>query len=239
MGGLAGFYEEIREAVLNNGFDDPIFGWRTTSNADGYWFTPYSPKSQYKKSSGYAPAYRFSYTTNDIREKIATLKFLLQLCEAQESAIASFYALHNPRSKSFAYWLDFAATAVSEKKLMLTEHLLGIHDSSARNSSIPEIDIPVRSRILEYLVKHIIEDELKFQTADRTELINIAYDAIYYISDVEGVPFVRDERNSVWVNYLDSHFTLAIRNDHCCSRCGSDLYAGIPYCLSCNSVLSR
>ena len=239
MGGLAGFYEEVREAVLNNGFDDPILGWRSTSNAGGYCFSLYAQESKPLKEKKVIPKRQTYFTTKNVAEEIATCKSLLRLCMKQEMAVSAFYDIREPRSKSFEYWLGVAADSIAHKKHMLLDHLSEIQTTKTSSLDLPDFNVPVYSRVLEYLIKHIIEDELKYQTANRTELINIIDDATCYISEVEGLPLIKDGTNSIWLNYLKSHYSFAIRDDHCCGQCGSDLFVGIPYCLSCNTLLSR
>lgn len=238
MGGLAGFYEEVREAVLNNGFDDPILGWCSTSNVGGC-FSLYEQTSQPAKKKQVAVKRQNFFTTLNVAEEIQTCKSLIRLCVKQEMAVSAFYDIHEPRSKSFAYWLEFASDSIAKKKQMLLDHLSEMQFRQDTSLDLPDFNVPVYSRVLEYLIKHIIEDELKYQTANRTELINIIDDATYYISDVERIPLIKDGTNSIWLNYLRSHYSFSIRDDHCCSQCGADLFAGIPYCLSCNTLLSR
>lgn len=239
MGGLAGFYEEVREAVLNNGFDDPVLGWSSTSIVGDYCFSLYGQDSQSLRKNTVTSQKRSYLSTQNIAEEIATCQSLLRLCTRQEMAVSIFYDIREPRSKSFAYWLELASDSIAQKKQMLLDHLSEMQLCQVPSLDLPDFDVPVCSRILEYLIKHIIEDELKYQTANRTELINIIDDATCYISEIEGVPFIKDGANSIWLNYLKSHYSFSIRDDHCCSQCGADLFAGIPYCLSCNALLSR
>lgn len=234
MGGLAGMYEEFREAILDKGGDDPALAWSPFSDSCNHSFSITNRKTSLNLSDRY-----IEYAAKDIEEEIATCRALIDLCDKQDIAIKSFYTLHTPRSRSFEFWFDIAINGISERRKAVNRYLSQIGANKSKQVIVPVLDIPVPSRLLEYTIGHIIDDELRFQTADKTELINIIEDATYYISNVENVPFVRDKSNSIWKNYIQERFSLQIRDDHCCKHCGSELFVGIPYCMNCNSLLCR
>lgn len=237
MGGLAGLFEEFREAIQDKGGDDPALAWCPLKHSGGYGFSIYSSGRSRSHRNEKTNKQHIEYTTVDLREEIATCLSLLNLCDRQDNAIDSFYRVHTPRSRSFEFWFDIAMEGIAKRRQIVSGHLAEIQRGCNLDVTTPVLELPVESRLLDYSIKHIIEDELKFETADRTELINIIEDATHYIASITGVPVVWDKSNSIWMNYVKGKYPTLIRYDHCCSRCGGELFTGIPYCMSCNSIL--
>ena len=177
------------------------------------------------------------YTTAELSKEITDCLWILNLCDKQDKAIDSFFRIHTPRSRSFNFWFEFAVSGISNRRQTANNHLLQLPNRCNLDVAPPVVDLPIESSLLDYLIKHIIEDELQYQTADKTELINIIEDATYYISNIKGTPLVWDKTNSIWMNYVKEKYPSSIRYDHCCSRCGGELFTRIPYCMSCNSIL--
>ena len=236
MGGLAGLLEEFREAIQDKGGDDPLI-W--TGFVPKWKPDSYRTQSYKSYQATYFPTVHIPCSTSELREEIAVCLAIMDLCDKQENAIKSFYDAHEPRSRSFEFWFEVAKDGISERRKAADKQLQYLRKECSIDVPVPNIDIPVRLRLLEYAIDHVIEDELKEEKANRTELINIIEDGTHYISVAEGIPYVRDASNSIWMNYLRQQDDLHIRNDHCCSRCGGELFVGIPYCMSCNTMIKR
>lgn len=237
MGGLAGLFEEFREAIQDKGGDDPALAWAPLKCSSGYGFSIYTSGHSKLPNNSRMLKQHIEYTTADLREEIATCLSILNLCERQDDAINAFYKVHSPRSRSFGFWFDIATDGIAKRREIVNGHLSQIQSGCTIDVATPVLDLPIESRLLDYSIKHIIEDELQYQTADRTELINIIEDATYYIASIEKTPIVWDKANSIWMNYVKGKYPSLIRYDHCCSQCGGELFTGIPYCMSCNSIL--